>query len=79
MRIGVEHHLIDATGRYHLLVNDGADVKLLGHRYVVHVIDEGYGLANAHSLGGKTGENVCLCLGGKSTESVHVGESFVEE
>ena len=29
--IGVEHHLIDTACRYHFLVDDGADVELLGH------------------------------------------------
>ena len=76
--IGVEHHLIDASCCYHLLVDDGTYIELLRHRDIVCVIDQCNGLAHSHALGGKASQDVGLRLGSEGTEGLHVGEAFLK-
>ena len=75
----MHHHAVDMRGRDGLLVDDGADVQLLGQIDVFDVLDLCYRLAHAQPFGGQAGQDVVLGVGREGAEGLHAAYAFVDE
>ena len=79
MDIGVEHHLVDVTGRQRLFVDNRAEIEALRHRNVVEILDHRHRLAHAEPFRRQTGENVGFGVARERHESLRVLDSLLVE
>ena len=70
--IGLQHHLEDGTCRQFLFVDDRAYIHLLGHRYVIDVLNFGHRTAHPGTLCGKTGKDICLGVVAERNEYIGI-------
>ena len=67
------------AGSNDFLINNGSDVQFFSHGDVFHILDKSHRLANTHSFGCKTGEDIFLRIGRQGAESLGLADTLFSQ